>query len=476
MKASPVNRRQVSIGLLAGASSISGIALPACTNPSAKNTVPMNEAAAPFPHVAWSRQASMYEVNVRQFTPEGTLNAFAAHLPRLAQMGVGILWFMPIQPIGVLNRKGGLGSYYSIRDYTAVNPEFGSLADFKAIVTTAHQLGMKVILDWVANHTAWDHPWVTSNKTRYKLNDRGEVFSVTFGSGADVEYWTDVVGLNYDSAQARQDLWPAMTAAMSFWLREADIDGFRCDVASLVPTQFWEQARVQLERTKPVFMLAESDKADLHAKAFDMTYDWDLFDRLREIAKGKADASALPAWWQRRQQKYPADAYGMNFTANHDSNSWHGSCAEHYGSVACLKAMVMLTTLLPGMPLVYGGQEGFFDKRLQFFERDPIHWRDRPLLGFYEHMLGLKQTQPALANGAAGGGLEFLDAGNANVVSFTRERGGEPGGEPGGKRGGKRGAQTVRLLANLSAQPQVCRPPSGAPRTLAAWAYDISST
>jgi glycosidase len=154
----------------------------------------------------------------------------------------------------------------------------------------------------------------------------------------------------------------------------------------------------------------------------------------------------------------------MNFTANHDSNSWHGSCAEHYGSVACLKAMVMLTTLLPGMPLVYGGQEGFFDKRMQFFERDPIHWRDWPLLGFYEHMLGLKKTQPALANGAAGGALEFLDAGNANVVSFTRER------------GGKRGAQTVRLLANLSAQPQVCRPPSGAPRTLAAWAYDISFT
>jgi glycosidase len=460
MKPGHINRRQTSVSLLAAASSVSAITLPGCANPPAKTMMHMNETATTFPHVAWSRQASIYEVNVRQFTPEGTLNAFAAHLPRLAQMGVGILWFMPIQPIGVKNRKGGQGSYYSISDYTAVNPEFGSLADFKRVVLQAHLLGMKVILDWVANHTAWDHPWVNAHPQRYKLNERGEVFSVTFGSGADVdvEYWTDVVGLDYLSPHARQDLWPAMTNAMLFWLREADIDGFRCDVASLVPTPFWEQARVQLDRVKPVFMLAESDKADLHAKAFDMSYDWDLFDRLREIAKGKADATVLPAWWQRRQQNYPADAFRMNFTANHDSNSWHGSCLENYGNVDCLKAMVVLTTLLPGMPLVYGGQESFFDKRLQFFERDPIAWRDRPLSGFYEQMLRLKQVQLALANGVAGGVLEFLDAGNANVVSFTR----------------KKDARTLGLLANLSAQPQVCKTPSGANRTLAAWAYDIS--
>jgi glycosidase len=160
-----------------------------------------------------------------------------------------------------------------------VNPEFGTLDDFKRIVARAHALGMRVILDWVANHTAWDHPWVALHKERYKLDANGEVFAVTFRAGTpDVEYWTDVVGLNY----AEPSLWPAMTQAMAFWLREAGIDGFRCDVASLVPTPFWDQARARLDRIKPVFMLAESDAVDLHAKAFDMTYDWDLHDQLRK--------------------------------------------------------------------------------------------------------------------------------------------------------------------------------------------------
>jgi glycosidase len=418
-----------------------------------------NPTAPGIDHVAWSQQTNIYEVNVRQFTPEGTLNAFAAHLPRLAQMGVGILWFMPIQPIGGKERKGGLGSYYSISNYTAVNPEFGSLADFKAVVAQAHALGMKVILDWVANHTAWDPPWVTSNKSRYLLNERGDVFSVTFGSGATAEYWTDVVGLNYVGPNAQQDLWPAMTQAMLFWLQQADIDGFRCDVASMLPTPFWEQARVQLDRVKPVFMLAESDKADLHAKAFDMTYDWDLFDRLREIAKGQTKASALPAWWQRRQKTYPANAYRMDFTANHDSNSWHGSCLENYGSTEGLKAMAVVATLLPGMPLIYGGQEAFFEKRLQFFDRDPISWRGYPLAGFYAELLHLKKTHPALANDALGGTLDFHDAGNLSVVSFTRSL----------------GPRKLSLMVNLSAQSQPCKAPDGMQRTLAPWVYDIAA-
>jgi glycosidase len=461
MKRMQVNRREAGLALLATGSTLT---LTGCGSPSSQpgattppSMAPMNPSATGFAPVAWSRQANIYEVNLRQFTPEGTLAAFALHLPRLAQMGVGILWFMPIQPIGVKQRKGGLGSYYSIRDYTAVNAEFGSLADFKAVVAQAHVLGMKVILDWVANHTAWDHPWVTANKSRYRLNERNEVYSVTFGSGATAESWSDVVGLNYLGPNAQQDLWPAMTDAMLFWLRQTDIDGFRCDVASLVPTPFWEQARLQLDRVKPVFMLAESDKADLHAKAFDMTYDWDLFDRLREIAKGKADATALPTWWQRRQESYPADAYRMNFTANHDSNSWQGSCAENYGSADGLKAMAVLAALLPGMPLIYGGQEAFFDKRLAFFERDPINWRSYALAGFYGELLQLKRSHPALANGEQGGGLEFHDAGSRGVASFTRAR----------------GARKLNLMVNLSAVPQVCKAPDGAPRALGPWAYDI---
>ncbi len=412
----------------------------------------MNSPAPGFAHVPWSHQASIYEVNVRQFTPEGTLTAFEAHLPRLAAMGVGVLWFMPVQPIGVKNRKGTLGSYYAIRDYTAVNPEFGTLDDFKRVVAAAHALGMKVILDWVANHTAWDHPWVQQHKERYKLNDKGEAFAVTFRAGTpDVEYWTDVVGLNY----AEPSLWPAMTDAMAWWLRQADIDGFRCDVASLVPTPFWEQARVALDRVKPVFMLAESDSPDLHQSAFDMTYDWDLHDQLRNVAKGQADATALRAWWARRQAKTPADAYRMNFTGNHDSNSWHGSDTEFYGNEACFKAMAVLAATLPGMPLVYGGQEAFFDKRLQFFERDPIQWKGYPLAAFYTQLLALKKQHPALANGQHGGDLVLHDNGNDAVLSFSRVR----------------GDSRVNVLVNLSARPQTSAVPGAGQATLPPWGW-----
>lgn len=447
------NRRDTCMALLGAATSS------ACTTP--VTSMSASTPSAPgFRHVDWSHQASLYEVNVRQFTPEGTLAAFEAHLPRLAQMGVDALWFMPIQPIGLKNRKGGQGSYYSIRDYTAVNPEFGTLADFRRVVAKAHALGMKVLLDWVANHTAWDHPWVTSHKARYKLNARGEVYSVTFRAGTPhVEYWTDVVGLDYLGPGAQADLWPAMTEALAFWLREADIDGFRCDVASLVPTPFWEQARVTLDSIKPVFMLAESDAVDLHRSAFDMTYDWDLHDQLRAIAQGRADAKALRSWWDRRQAKYPADAYRMNFTGNHDSNSWHGSDAEFYGRVECAKAMAVLAATLPGLPLVYGGQEAFYEKRLQFFERDPIAWKDLPLAGFYAELLALKKAQPALGNGQHGGGLQWHETASEQVVAYTRQR----------------GASRVHVLVNLSARPQPTAKPGAGPATLPPWGWTIET-
>ena len=239
----PLNRRHAALALLA-------TGLSACTTACTTALQHTMTATPPgFAHVPWSHQASIYEVNVRQYTPEGTFSAFEAHLPRLAAMGVGILWFMPIQPIGVQNRKGGLGSYYSIRDYTAVNPEFGTLADFQRLVQRAHALGMKVILDWVANHTAWDHTWVTQHPDWYKKDASGKIHAYTYRASpeAEPEYWTDVVGLDYRAPA----LWPAMTEAMAFWLREADIDGFRCDVAGLVPMDFWNEARPALDRIKP---------------------------------------------------------------------------------------------------------------------------------------------------------------------------------------------------------------------------------
>ena len=321
------------------------------------------------PHVAWAKNANIYEVNIRQFTPEGTIPAFEKHLPRLKKMGVKILWLMPVQPIGAKNRKGTLGSYYSIRDYTAVNPEFGNMDDFKRLVRTAHGLGMKVILDWVANHTAWDHPWVTQHPDWYKRNAAGEVVSYNFDNGREIEYWTDVVGLDY-----KQDaLWPAMIDAMKFWVRETGIDGFRCDVAMLMPEPFWARARAELDAIKPMFMLAEAAEPGLHTRAFDVSYHWKLQELLVQIAKGKKTADDLRWYYENPDPAFGPDAWRMNFTSNHDINSWHGNDAENYG--AGFEAFAVLAATLPGVPLVYGGQEGGLDKRIAFFEKDAIDWK-----------------------------------------------------------------------------------------------------
>ena len=401
-----------------------------------------------FPHVDWSRNASIYEVNVRQYTPEGTLAAMAAHLPRLQKMGVSILWFMPIQPIGQLKRKGGLGSYYAIADHTAVNPEFGTMADFRALVQQAHALGMKVILDWVANHTAWDHVWTRQHPEWYLRNDQGEIHSYLYDNGTEIEDWSDVCGLDYKNPS----LWPAMTQAMLHWLREADIDGFRCDVAGLVPTPFWEQARAQMEPVKPVFMLAEWADPGLHAKAFDMTYDWSLYEVLKKIAKGQGDARDLRHYLEQPDKVYPADAYRMTFTANHDTNSWHGHDAAHYGDA--FRAMAVLAATLPGMPLVYSGQESGLNKQLQFFEKDAIDWGGFQHADFYAGLLQLKKEHPALRNGAAGGAVEILESGHHDVFRFQRQRDG----------------RRVRVTVNLTGQAQQVE------IALAPWAYEIVNT
>lgn len=368
-------------------------------------------------HVAWSHNANIYEVNVRQYTPEGTLKAFATHLPRLKKMGVDILWLMPIQPIGKQERKGGLGSYYSISDYTAVNPEFGTLEDMKALVKQAHGLGMKVILDWVANHTAWDHPWAKSHKDWYKLNANGELFPVTFTNGPEPEYWTDVIALNYDN----KALWAGMIEAMQFWVRETDLDGFRCDVAGLVPTPFWERARQELDATKPLFMLAEWSEPELHRSAFDMTYGWDLHDIMKDVPKGKADARAFHAWVKSPKQVFPRHAFRMHFTNNHDKNSWEGTDQELFGPA--YEAMAVLSVTLPGMPLIYSGQESRLTKRLAFFEKDAIDWKNFELQAFYTELLALKRNNPALSNGQYGAPVELLNTGNHKVFAFRRSQG-----------------------------------------------------
>jgi glycosidase len=398
------------------------------------------------PHVAWARNANIYEVNIRQFTPEGTISAFEKHLPRLKKMGVKILWLMPVQPIGAKNRKGTLGSYYSIRDYTAINPEFGTMDDFKRMVRTAQGMGFKVILDWVANHTAWDHPWVTAHPEWYKRNAAGEVVSYNFDNGREIEYWTDVVGLDYKQAA----LWPAMIDAMKFWVRETGIDGFRCDVAMLMPEPFWARARAELDAIKPMFMLAEAAEPGLHARAFDATYQWKLQELLVEIAKGKKTGDDLRRFYANPDPAFAPDAWRMNFTSNHDVNSWHGNDAENFG--AGFEPFAVLAATLPGIPLVYGGQEGVLDKRIAFFEKDAVDWKGYKRSSLYTRLLTLKTRNPALWNGTAGGTLVFEDSGNPNIVAFTR----------------KRGRSIVRVVVNLSGTIQTA--PSG---SMAPWAWSI---
>ena len=387
--------------------------------------------SGPHEHLPWTRQATLYEVNVRQYTREGTLAAFAAHLPRLRALGVDILWLMPIQPIGKRNRKGRLGSYYSIDDYEAVNPEFGDLDALRALVRDAHRLGMRVMLDWVANHTAWDHPWTRDHKDWYKLDAHGEIYPVTFAEGTDhEERWTDVVALDYRSRALRE----AMIAAMAFWLRAADIDGFRCDVAGLVPVDFWVEARARLDAIKPVFMLAEASEPALH-QAFDMSYGWDTAELMRKIAQGRADAGALRAWVRGLPHGFPADAYRMRFTTNHDYNSWNGSDGELYG--AARAAMTVLTFTLPGMPLIYSGQEAGLDRRLDFFDRDVIDWSDLSASRLYAELAALKKRSPALAAGQYGGAVELRDAGDPALFAFTR----------------RVGTNRVDVTVNLGAKP-----------------------
>ena len=410
-------------------------------------------AATPTQHVSWSRAANIYEVNVRQYTPEGTFKAFAQHLPRLKKMGVDILWLMPIQPIGAKNRKGTLGSYYAVRDYTAVNPEFGTLDDFKALVQQAHGLGMHVIIDWVANHTAFDNPWTREHGDWYLKNDKGEIYPVTYTDGAEPEYWTDVTGLDY----RQPGLWQGMTDAMLYWVRETDIDGFRCDVAGKVPTPFWEQARAALDRVKPVFMLAEADKPDLHERAFDMTYGWDTKDLFKAVARGQADARALADFVAHPPKAFPPGAYRMRFTSNHDENSWVGSDVELYGPA--FKAMAVLAATLPGMPLIYGGQEAGLDKRLQFFEKDPIAWKDYAYAPFYTDLLALKHANPALWNGQYGGPVQVLATGNDKVFAFRRTLDGN----------------SVRVTVNVSNAPQRYTLPGTQAQTLGAWDYRIDA-
>ena len=377
----------------------------------ADNPAVLEQSLVSFPE--WAAAATIYEVNMRQYSEDSRFASFQNHLPRLKALGVDILWFMPINPIGVENRKGRLGSYYSIQDYTAVHPDYGTMEEFKALVDSCHAQGFRVILDWVANHTAWDHSWVTEHPDWYVRDDEGNL-RAPFD-------WTDVLELDYEKPEMRQ----AMIEEMRFWIREVGIDGFRCDVAYEVPEDFWKEARAALDdEESDIWMLAEDEsKPWMLNDAFNANYGWSFHHLINQLAQGRQKPEAVFEYQERQEASYPGGSYPMHFITNHDENSWQGTVFERLGPAN--KAMALLTFTMPGMPLIYSGQEIGLDKRLEFFDHDPIQWTGGgSYTRFYQELNRLKQEHPALYAGSAGGTFVRIPNDNEeHILSFARTTG-----------------------------------------------------
>ena len=373
----------------------------------------------------------MYEVNVRQFTPEGTFNAFSEHLPRLQDLGVNILWFMPIHPISLEKRKGSLGSYYAVKDYYDVNPEFGSKQDFKNLVNKAHDLGFKVIIDWVANHTGWDNQWIVDNPEWY-TQDFGKIIHP---EGTD---WTDVADLNFNNNDLRKE----MTNAMKYWVREFDIDGFRADVAGQVPTSFWESARREIEKIKPVFMLAESEgNMRLLDFAFDTNYQFRFYGVLKDVANNKRRPSEIMVALNNMKLNYKGGIFPFVYTTNHDENSWDDALPNIFKDAT--KAMNVLIFTIPAMPLIYNGQEINSDRSLRFFEKDLIVW-DIPESNeyhlFYKQLIQLKRNNPALWHDSMNNLVSINVINDVLIYSLAKDD------------------NKVSVMINLSNQSQIVKP------------------
>lgn len=361
-------------------------------------------------HPEWSKNAAIYQLNTRQFSDEGTFKAAQEQLPRLKELGVDIIWLMPIHAIGKKNRKGSLGSPYAVKDYYSVNPEFGDLSDLKAFINAAHSQGMHVILDWVANHTAWDNVLVEQHPDWYERDYKGDFRPTPWWD------WNDIIDLDYNRAEVRK----YMIEAMKYWVKEADVDGYRCDVAGFVPVEFWENVRKELDAIKPVFMLAEWEARDLHAKAFDMTYAWSWNETMHKICMGKADVNGLYIYYSWNECAFPANIMRMTFVSNHDKNAWEGTMWEQFG--AGLEAAIVLSVVGEGMPLIYNGQEAGNKKRLAFFEKDPIQWQQHPIGDLYKKLLHLMKSNTALWH--AKWGTKMVKVPNnaeSEVFSFVRE-------------------------------------------------------
>ncbi len=375
--------------------------------------------------------AVIYEANIRQYSPEGTFNEFTKDIPQLKQLGVKIIWVMPIFPISKTKRKatGGefasliedeaerkkaLGSYYAVSDFTKINPEFGTLEDFRALVKTAHDNDIYVILDWVPNHTGWDHTWLKTNPEFYTRNSKGELTDPLNDDGSS-KGWADVADLNYDN----QDLRKEMIKDLKYWITEENIDGFRCDVAGAVPNDFWKDAISQLRKEKEIFMLAEAWEPELMKDdLFDMAYAWDGHHLMNALAKGEKSLKDWDDYMMRNSQRYEADDILLNFVTNHDENSWSGTINERMGDASEL--MTAFSYMVPGMPLIYSGQEYDLNHRLKFFEKDLIPKTKGKTWELLVKLGNLKNANPALNGGKNAATINRSETNNDAVLVFKR--------------------------------------------------------
>jgi glycosidase len=395
-------RNRLPAALIAGFALLASCAAPATQRPAASGSAAVAERTA------------LYEVFVRDFSPEGSFAGVRSGLHRIEAVGAEVVWLMPIHPIGVVNRKGTIGSPYSIRDYRALNPDFGTEADFRALVDDVHARGMKLIIDWVPNHTAWDHVWVDSHPEFYTRDEQGGLRVPRNEDGTPTD-WTDVAELDYGNAALRR----AMVADMRYWLETFDIDGFRVDVAGMVPDDFWREAIPQLRSVKPILLLAEWGDVRMHDLGFDLTYGWGSYHRLKQVWRGEP-AHAFVAAEIEELATMPAGGLRLRFTTNHDETAWDAPPVELFGDRAAPPAAFVAMALLPGPPLIYNGQEVESPQRLPLFERESVEW-EQPAAAearaFYRRVIELSRTHDAFTVGGVDAVATDADD---DVIAYAR--------------------------------------------------------
>ena len=354
----------------------------------------------------WVKNAIIYEVYLRSFSKEGTFRALESRILELKKLGVTVVWLMPIHPTGKEKRKGCLGSPYSVQNFYAVNPEFGSLDEFKSLVNIVHKNGLKIIIDLVVNHTAWDNPMLKEHPEWYTHDSTGNIISPN-------PDWTDVADLNYDQPGLRKYI----SDMMKYWVHDIGIDGFRCDVSELVPTSFWESTVKDLDTIKSILMLSEGSIPEHHVSAFDITYSWNVYDVLDKVINGSTPATIFHDILKTESYQFPKGSLRLRFNTNHDKNAYDGPTVERLTPKGA-KATALLVFTYPGVPLIYNGEEVGNNKKLGLFEKYEIDWsKNSDFRVFYEKLALLRKQHPALVDGTY---QEVQNSSSKKILSFLR--------------------------------------------------------